>query len=328
MAIARGARVSVAHSNKNGPAGSMAIGVCTHNASVRILPLLRALASMDRVGGRVSRVVIVENASTDDTADVVRAFVRAHPAAGIELLHEPKPGKTNAMVRLFEATGEPIVGMLDDDMSPGAGWARAILGVFDDEARAGAVGTPIRIEWASGPTRLARIYRRSLGDQLLGEARHRLEGPGAFFGGASLALRRAAYEDSRWAHGRVLDCRRGAVHESGEDAELCIRVARAGWELWYEPAADTATIIDASKQTRAHLAKLRGSIAASEPVLRWIAGTVGVEEARRELARGERLALKTALFDWRPTRRAIRLAERRGRVRGWRRVLELAHGRS
>lgn len=303
----------------------MAVGVCTHNASVRILPLLRALAGLDRAEGRVSCIVIVENASTDDTAEVVRTFAGEHPEAGIELVHESSPGKTNAMVRLFEATSEPLVAMLDDDMVPSAGWARAILGVFDDEARAGAVGTPIRIEWASGPTRLAEIYRRSLGDQLLGETRHRLEGAGAFFGGASLALRRAAYEDSHWAHDRVLDCRRGAVHESGEDAELCIRVARAGWELWYEPAADTATVIDASKQTRAHLAKLRGSIAASEPVLRWIAGTTSMDEARRELEQAQRRALKAVLFDWRPTRRAIRLAERRGRVEGWRRVLELAN---
>src|SRR5207248_2501965 len=78
-------------------------------------------------------------------------------------------------------------------------------------------------------------------------------------------------------------------------------------------------LIPARRQTPEYLARLRGAISRGEPALKWVAGQVRtVEEARAETARAKRLYLKTLLFDWRPRRRRVRIAERRGRLEGWR----------
>jgi GT2 family glycosyltransferase len=310
----------------------MVIGVCTYNRGREILRTLEAIAAIDRVGAsendcdarpRVTRCVVVNNNSADETAAVIDAFIAENPAFPFERIDELRQGKTFAMQTLFERTHEPIVAMLDDDTIPERGWARGMLAMLDDEPRAGVVGGPVRIVWESGSTRLARIYHRSLGDQLLGSSRVRLDDPKSFMMGASIAVRRDAWRDSGWNEARTLECHRGDVLDCGEDAELIIRIRRAGWQVWYTPDAAIGHIIPARRQTRAYLARLLGSVRRSEPMLEHIArGGFTIEEARERLARAKRLYAKNLLTDLRPMRRSIRLAERRGKVEGWERVIE------
>lgn len=300
---------------------ALAVGVCTYNSGRAIVRTLDSLVAMDRVDGRVTRIVVVDNGSTDDTAGVVERYAEDHPA--VSCVREPRPGKVMAMRRLFGETDEPLVAVVDDDCVVDRGWARAMLGVFHVEHRAGVVGGVVRNAWESGPTRLARIYHRSLGDQNLGPVRRRLDGLGEFLMGASLVCRREAVEASGWLDSVVLASRTGSDLECGaEDAELCIRVRSAGWGVWYEPGAKIDHLIPASRQTGRYLARLRGAICRGEPMLRLVSGQ-GPEGARRFARRARLLYVKTFLFDWRPTRRRIRLAERAGRAAGWRRVVEV-----
>jgi GT2 family glycosyltransferase len=308
----------------------MAIGVCTYNRGARIVQTLEALAKLDPVvsGGRarLRRIVIVNNRSTDDTGAVVDRFIAERRGGGesgeVEFvqLHEPTPGKTSAMRRFFASTDEPVVCIIDDDTVPDPGWAAGMLSLLDDEPRAGAVGGPVANVWESGPTRLARVYHRSLGDQLLGDERVRLDDPGTFLMGASTAYRRRAIEESGWLESSVLECRRGEKIDCGEDAELCIRIRQAGWEIWYEPTARMGHLILARRQTAAYLAGLRESICRSEPWIRWMVRGGKAEDegwVRQEHRRARSRYLKTLLFNWKPSRRRIRVAERAGRVRGW-----------
>ena len=305
------------------PRSTVVVGLCTYNRGGKIVPTLEAMAKLDRAGGRVTEAVIVDNRSTDDTANVIDAFIERNTGLPMRRVHEATPGKSAAMARLFHETSEPLIAMLDDDTLPDVGWARGMLSLFDDEPKAGAVGGPVHIVWQDGMTRIAQIYKRSLGDQLLGEKRVRLDDPASFLMGASLGVRREAWAQSGWLERRTLEGRRGELLECGEDAELCIRIRQAGWELWYEPTAKLGHVIPGSRTTTAYIAKLRESICKSEPMIKWMT-TPGVDGAwaRAQYARARRLWLKTLLFDWRPTRRRVRLAERKGRVEGWKMLLQ------
>jgi cellulose synthase/poly-beta-1,6-N-acetylglucosamine synthase-like glycosyltransferase len=312
----------------------MVIGICTYNRGQKITRTLEAIAGLDPVqapgGPRLARVVIVDNRSTDDTAAVADAFIaeRGHALPfEISRLHEPRPGKVAALRTLFAATSEPIVGVIDDDTLPDPSWARGMLSLLDDQPRAGAVGGPVPNLWESGPTRLARIYHRSLGDQDHGPARKRLDHPRTFLMGASTAYRRRAVEDSGWLKSSILECRRGDKLECGEDAELCLRIRSAGWEIWYEPSAPMQHIIPPTRQTATYLARLRESICRSEPWIWWMADQRGRSDhdiawAVSGLRKAQRRYLKSLLTDLRPTRRRIRIAERRGRRDGWIQLLD------
>jgi GT2 family glycosyltransferase len=146
---------------------------------------------------------------------------------------------------------------------------------MDRHPRCGIAGGPVINHWESGPTYLAKIYRRSLGDFDLGHAPTKLEKPDSFLLGASLLCRRQAVEQSGWLKHSLLPARTGTDLQSGaEDAELCIRVRQTGWEIWYEPAAPMQHLIPARRQTRAYLTKLRGDVHRSMPAIYHVAGLV------------------------------------------------------
>lgn len=305
----------------------MVLGVCTYNRGERILRTLRTISEMDRAGGRVTRCVIVDNRSNDGTSEIIDRYIGSGTAMPMSRVREEKPGKPEAVRRLFEETDEPLMGVIDDDCLCDPRWAAEILRVFDERPRAALVGGPVSVVWESGPTRIAEIYKQSLVDRTLGDVERMLTGPRDFVVGAAQGMRRAAVLETGFLERREMDCRRGATLEAGDDAELCIRARRLGWEIWYTPGARMGHLIPASRQSVAYIARLRESICRSEPWLDWIAGTVDRARAERELARARGLRLKTQVFDWRPTRRRVRLAERLGRERGWAGVLErLASG--
>lgn len=303
--------------------GLLAIGVCTYNRGEAITRTLGSLRDMDRMNGRVSRFIIVDNRSSDNTAPVVDRFIAEHPGVPMVRWFEATPGKSAALTRLFRETTEEFVGVIDDDVLAGPGWARGMLALMDDQPGCGAVGGPVENVWQGGMTRIAEIYRRSLGDQWLGEQRVRLDKPGSFLMGASMVLRRPAILRSGWLDARSMDCRRGEVLEGGEDAELCLRVRRAGWELWYEPSARAEHLIPAWRTTPAYIARLRRSIGRTEPMIRWLwDDSLTLDAARAHADRARRLYLKSLLFDWRPARRRVRVAERLGRAEGWRTLVD------
>jgi hypothetical protein len=84
-------------------------------------------------------------------------------------------------------------------------------------------------------------------------------------------------------------------------------------------------VIPSERQTLGYIARVRESMGRVEPWHRWMSagrpsGSSGAEWAESHLKRVERRLRKTTLLEWRPARRVIRLAERRGRVEGWRGV--------
>lgn len=79
--------------------------------------ITRTLDSIVRQDCRDFRLVVVDNASTDDTKDVVNNWIAGHRSCGIsiELLDEPHPGASAARNRGLAATDTPYVMFFDSD---------------------------------------------------------------------------------------------------------------------------------------------------------------------------------------------------------------------
>jgi GT2 family glycosyltransferase len=89
------------------PSGSISIGLVVHNEVSNILDLLNQLKLF--VGKKVCEVVIVDNASTDSTAEVIRTWMTNNPLAPIKLItHEFNHMALARNKILHEAQGEWI----------------------------------------------------------------------------------------------------------------------------------------------------------------------------------------------------------------------------
>src|SRR3954468_24386738 len=126
----------------------VSVVVPTYNRGPQLRQLLQALLQQD-AGGVRYEILVVDNASTDDTAAVVREVIAAVPGRDIRYLHEPRRGVSYARNMGITHASAPIIAFLDDDGIPGARWVRGIKQAFDEYPEADCIGGRLLPRWAA-----------------------------------------------------------------------------------------------------------------------------------------------------------------------------------
>lgn len=151
-------------------------------------------------------VIVVDNASTDATAEVAASF-------GARVVHEPVRGILKASSTGFEAATGEIIGRLDADSVPGPDWVERVSTLLSEDAPPAAVvsdgefvGGTSAVRWFGRRVYLGGYFRAMA--VLLGQ-------PPLF--GSNMAMHRSAWERVRPA----LDVSARAVHD---DLYMSIRL--------------------------------------------------------------------------------------------------------
>jgi len=114
------------------------------------------LESVRRHGAGLLEVIVINNASTDKTEEVARAF------GGVRVVAEPEKGLTKARQRgLTEARGD-IIAFIDADTKMPEGWVEKVTQAFAGDERAVCVSGPYIYYDLSPVRRLAVWYYYSL----------------------------------------------------------------------------------------------------------------------------------------------------------------------
>ena len=210
------------------PAPRVSVVVCSLNGE-KVLPA--CLKTLMANCGVPFEVIVVDNGSTDSTAELVR---RDFP--GVRLIHTGRnlgfAGGNN--IGLHAARGDLFV-LLNDDTETPPDWLANLTAPFERDPRIAAVGCKLlfpdgkTIQHAGGA-----LYPNALSvHKGCGETdRGQWDTPGeqTYVTGAALALRRAALEQIG-----LLDP--GFFPAYFEETDLQIRLRDAGWRIWYEPSA-------------------------------------------------------------------------------------------
>lgn len=181
------------------------------------------------------RLLVVDNGSTDGTAELLASYSRLLP---LRRLHEPQPGKNRALNRaLAEALATPfdadgLFVFTDDDATPAPDWLlqwHACAAAHPDYSIFGGAILP---DWAELPPGwLLPLIPTGLTYGLT--APSQAEGP-VFPGlvwGANMAVRRAVF-----ALGHRFDHRigpNGKDYAMGSETEFTRRMAAAGYPAWF-----------------------------------------------------------------------------------------------
>lgn len=251
----------------------ISIVVCTHNRAAMLRDALTSLAPLQTAGRFSYEVVVVDNASTDHTPNVVTEL-QAILDMPLRYIHEPKKGIASARNRgLREAAGEWIA-FFDDDQLADPSWLLELF-TYAQQYNLRAVGGAVHLKLPVGCTRDLHSFPR----MLLGESRHGNQpfeySPKISPGAGNLMLHRSVFEQV------------GAFNESfamrAEDTELYCRIWQAGIEAWYVPNAIVQHVTPSERLEPAYLDRLAvwmgGSVAQRERdthslplyVVRWLA---------------------------------------------------------
>lgn len=243
---------------------SLEIVICTYNNALMLDRALAAIARQRQPEGLGWSVLVVDNNCTDETSAVVRRHVRAGVIPSLRRVVEPKQGLTDARLRGVKESAADWIAFVDDDCMLAADWLEEAASFAAAHPRCGAFGGQIRLKWEAPPTPLALRYRKAYSEQDLGPSARRLpqRRPYQYLAGAGLVVRREALEASGWLREQLLLDRQGARLTAGGDAEINVRILKAGYELWYVPACVLDHHIPERRMSERYLVDLYAGIGA------------------------------------------------------------------
>ncbi|MBI9075611.1 MAG: glycosyltransferase family 2 protein [Desulfatibacillum sp.] len=223
------------------------IAICTHNRDYILEQSVRAALAQDYARG--FEVLVVDNKSTDNTPQVIRALLVGN--SRLRAVGERRQGLSHARNRaIAEARGKFLI-FVDDDAALCPEYLARLDRVFQEVPDAGSVGGPISLGWLGprpswyetgldiwcnrldhGPLRCFLKYPKILYGTNMAFPKKVLEGVGGFHTGLG---------------------RSGKGLADSEDLEIMLRIARAGPPIVYDPGLSVTHYITEDRLSRDYL---------------------------------------------------------------------------
>lgn len=236
--------------------------IATYNRADRLIETLESVVAQD-APAELWECVVVNNNSTDCTAERFAAFAAAHPQYNLRMVEEHNQGLSYARNRgIRESTGE-YMAIIDDDERIVPEFISAYISLFDTVPEAVAGGGPIVPVYPAGrPAWMSCFTERPIANTMYLGDRVREFPEGHIPGGGNMAIRRSAVK--RYG---VFDISLGRVGTSltgGEESDLFERLRLAEAKYYYTPKAVMYHIIPAEKLSREYFSRLSYNIGVSQ----------------------------------------------------------------
>jgi glycosyltransferase involved in cell wall biosynthesis len=242
--------------------------VCCHNAARRLAPTLQHLAAQDVAEDIPWEVLVIDNASTDGTAELARSLWPADHRIPLRVIPESHPGLSYARAAGLAAARYEYISFVDDDNWVCPKWVETAARIFDRDSQVGACGGAIKAVFETEAPPWFERYQR---DFAVGNW-----GPVAKYTshmdiwGAGLSLRRTAWEQLRSAgFSASLTGRRGQRLTAGEDTEICAALTLLGWKLWYDPSLELQHFMPSGRLNWSYLRRLWRGFGHASVALGW-----------------------------------------------------------
>ena len=228
----------------------VSIIVCTWNRARLLERTLADLTNLAVPEGLTFEIIVVDNNSTDSTAQVVAG---ASTSAAIRYVHEAEQGLSQARNRgLRESCGRLLL-FTDDDVLVPRTWLTDFVAAAQRHPSAGAFGGPVHPWFESPPDRdvweAFPALRIGLCGIDYGPIEHVLPA-GHYLVGANFAIRRSA------AANRMFDTRLGTsghIPAGAEEVTYQDNLRRDGWELLWVPAISVQHWVPPERMTVSYL---------------------------------------------------------------------------
>lgn len=209
--------------------------ICCHNSADRLPSTLSHIAHQESANGIPWEVVVIDNASTDNTTQV--ACQNWNKDIPFHVVAEPRVGLSYARLKGFQEARYEFVCFVDDDNWIESTWVTKVYQIMTSNPHIGALGGPSEAVFDEPPpdwfNKFESIY--AVGDQsnISGD----ITTSRGWLWGAGLTFRKTAFLKLQGIGFRqILTDRVGKKLVSGGDVEMCLAIRLLGWRLWYDPS--------------------------------------------------------------------------------------------
>ena len=246
------------------PPPDASVVICTRDRVELLQETLAALLALD-AGDLDWEIVVVDNASSDGTQDVVQ-ILSGQTHRTLKLVREETLGLSTARNTGIASARGQIITFLDDDAIPWPDWLPAMMSAFLDD-RVYAAGGPVEPRFTSNlPEWFSDRFLPYLTVWDLGPEPIELH-YNEYPRGANMAFRREAFE--RFGLFSTHLGRKAKSLLSCEETELCLRIERGGESILYVPEAGVDHIVEGNRATADWLRLRFGAQGASEAIVEW-----------------------------------------------------------
>jgi len=214
------------------------VAICTRNRSAFLEPAMRSVLAQIHDD---TELLVVDNVSTDGTADLVRQL--AATSANVRYVYEAKTGLSTARnTAILQARGAYVI-FLDDDATVEPGWLAAYQAFFRSppSPRIAVAGGAVYPRDQTPPPRWlsAKENKYDLGSEAFCFPRQASPWECNSAYAREIAIEQGLF-DARLGHN-------GTSVGAHEGADFTLRLQEAGYEIWWLPGAVIQHTIHASR---------------------------------------------------------------------------------
>lgn len=239
----------------------LSVIICTYNRE-RYLPAV--LESLVRGSFSDYEIIVVDNNSTDSTAQIVASFASSHPKHAVHYVKEPVQGLSSARnCGIRNAKGDILV-FVDDDATVSENYLSCYAQLFESHPEIHAAGGPIIPSYETGeePAWMTYHLRRLLTGYLyFGDKLRPFPGDN-YPGGGNAAYRKEVFEKVG-PYNTSLGRNAGNLG-GGEEKDIFRKMDMQGLEYVYTPDCILYHSIPESKLQEDYFLRLTHGIGSSE----------------------------------------------------------------
>jgi glycosyltransferase involved in cell wall biosynthesis len=212
--------------------------VCTYNGAKRLPETLRYLAAQKVPSGTPWEVLVLDNASTDNTTEIALRHQSIFKPDGLRVISVPESGKSNAIVRGIREARYGVISIIDDDNWVAADWVERVNGIFAQHPEISYCGgrsdAVFEIPAPAWLEPIKAFY--AIGSQFPANGEITNAAGALLWGAGSTMLTSAAQKLLDDGFSFRLTSRKGNQLTSSGDTELCFAMRESGCRFWYDDA--------------------------------------------------------------------------------------------
>ncbi|WKN44449.1 glycosyltransferase [Tunicatimonas pelagia] len=243
--------------------------VCCYNSASRLPQTLKHIAQQKVSNNTSWEVIVVDNASTDNTAGVASQLWQEYgQPTTLKIIYERQAGLSFARHAGFTSAKYEYCLFCDDDNWLGENYVASVFQIMEKDDRIGVLGgigeAVCEIEppeWFEAKQASYAVGSQSLAEGDITHSR-------GFVYGAASTYRKSVYWSLRKnGYEGFLTGRKGGKMTAGDDSELCYNYAIKGYKIYYSPRLKFKHFIPANRLTESYYQKMCEGFTNSRVVL-------------------------------------------------------------